>query len=297
MIKKDGAVLIMVLLIMAVVVGGVISIEQWASKDYDYSQQLYASNQSAFYIHSAIKVAVKLLDNDDNKYDSIKDDWMNLPPFRVNDFTVVSMKIIPLNAKIDINNIKNKDSKLVSRTQIAVSTIFKDANVDVPEYFKRLLLWIKGDKSYGDYELGYQPIKGAFFSLKEIDFVYGLRTFSDRFHNFFTVEDTSGKININFASKKVIEAYLPEIADCAEDIIKYREKKPFENITQIRNVGCISDKDYLKIQPYITTTSNLFAVRINVVINGMNSYATALISRTSKKSRLVKYFEGKGFYE
>lgn len=297
MIKKRGAVLIMVLLIMAVVVGGVLSIEQWASKDYDYSQQLYVSNQSAFYIHSAIKVAVKLLDNDNNKYDSINDDWADLPPFRVNESTIVSMKIIPLNAKIDINNIKNKNSKLVTRTQIAVSTIFKDANVDVPEYFKRLLLWMKGDKSYGDYEFGYQPVKGDFFSLKEIDFVYGLSTFSDRFHNFFTVEDTSGKININFASKKVIEAYLPEIADCAEDIIKYREKKPFENITQIRKVGCISDKDYLKIQPFITVTSNLFAVRINVVINNINSYATALISRASKKSGLVKYFEGKGFYE
>ncbi len=296
--NKKGAVLIMVLIITAALVGGVMVIERWASKDYDFSEQLYENNQSAFYFHSAIKVAIKLLDSDNNKYDSTKDVWFDLPPFRVNQSTVVSMNIYPLNAKIDINGIKGKNPTLVTRTQMAVDTFFKDYSVNAIEYFKALLTWMNYKSNLGsDYEFGYHPIKGPFYSLKEIDFVKGLSMFSERFHNYFTVDSSSAKININFASKKVIEAYLPEIADCAEDIIKYREKKPFENITQIRNVKCISDKNYLKIQPYITTVSKMFAVRIDVNTNNTNRYATVLISRAYGKPRVIKYFEGKGFYE
>ncbi len=296
--KKSGAILIMVLLVMAVVVSGVMVIEKLASKDYDFSEQLYINNQSAFYFHSAIKVAIKLLENDDNKYDSKNDTWANLAPFRVNNSTVVSMSISPVNAKININNIKGKNSKLVVRTQLAANIIFKDASVNVPQYFKLLLGWMNYKTEQNDeYEDGYHPIKGPFFSLKEINFVKGLSTFSDEFHNFFTVDGNSGKININFAPKTVMEAYLPEIADCAEDIIKYRKKKPFENVTQIRNVECVSDKNYLKILPYITTKSSIFAVKIDINTSGIDRYATALISKNGSKAKLLKYFEGKGFYE
>ncbi len=296
--SKKGAVLIMVLLIMAVVVSGVIAIEKIASKDYDIAEQLYINNQSSFYFHSAIKIATKLLENDNNKYDSKNDIWFNLPPFRVNNSTVVSMAIIPVNEKININNIRGKNGDLVVRTQKAVNIIFKDQSVNVPEYFKELLTWM-GYKNNGseNYTKGYHPIKGKFFSLKEIDFVHGMPMFANRFHNYFTVDGPSGKININFASQRVIESYLPEIADCAEDVIRYRKKKPFENITQIRKVACINDKNYLQIQPYITTKSNIFAVNIDVDINGINRYATALISRISGGVKILKYFEGKGFYE
>ncbi len=288
----------MVLIVMAAVVVGVIAVEEMASKDFDYSQGIYVDNQASFYFHSAIKVAEKLLKEDNTTYDSENDIWASLPPFKVNDSTIISMQITPLNAKIDINDIVNKNLKLVVRTQKAAEKIFKDSGENVISYFKSLLEWIgyKGQPLEG-YEYGYHPIRGPFYSLKEIDFVRGLNGFSSRYHNIFTVENTSGKININFASKDVIEAYLPEIADCAEEIIKYRQKEPFKNITQIRKVICISDKQYLSIQPYITTQSYLFSVTVDVDINNMHRHATVLIQRKGGMIKVLKYFEGKGYYE
>ncbi len=296
--SRNGAVLIMVLLIMAVVVAGVMAIERWASENYNYAENLYVDNQGAFYMHSAIKVVKRLLIDDNNKYDSPEDTWANLPVFKVNNDTSISVKVEPLNAKININNIVGKDLKLVVRTQEAIQKILEANGANPPQYFKSLLEWIKYKPSNPQqYAFGYHPTGQPFFSLKEIDFAKGMSNFSASYHNYFTVENTSGKININFASKDVLEAYLPEIADCAEDIIKYRKKKPFENITQLLKVGCISDKEYLKIQKYVTTKTHMFAVHIDVEINGTHRYATVLISRNSAVVKVLKYFEGVGFYE
>ncbi len=296
--NRSGAVLIMVLIIMAAVVVGVITVEEMASKDYDYSQSLYVDNQANFYIHSAIKVAKKLLEDDKTRYDSKKDIWATLTPFKADSNTVISMRIDPMNAKININNIVNKNLKLVVRTQRAAEKIFKDNGDNPPKLFKELLRWMLYKKGADEgYPPEYHPIRGSFYSLKEIDFVQSMEGFSERYHNYFTASRASGKININFASEEIIKAYLPEISSCAEEIIKYREKKPFKNITQIRKVGCVSDKAYLDIQRYITTSSSLFCVRIDVEINGMHRYATAVLERRGSSVRTVKYFTGKGYYE
>ena len=189
---------------------------------------------------------------------------------------------------------------MAKRTADAVKQILsqKDIYGNAVSY---ILGWIdklhEYDENYYQNHLPpYKPAKERFYSLKEIDYVKGLNKFAERFSTYFTV-DGNIAININFADKKVIEAYLPEVADAADDIIAYRKRHPFENITQLRNVTGISDSQYLSIQPYITTTSYNFIVKIVVNI-GKNKYnATALIKREAGQTELIKYFEGKPPYE
>lgn len=277
--NSKGTILIMTLLIMTAVVAGIMVINEKTSKEYDFTQQLYTDTQSSFYFHSAIKIATRLLKEDDNKFDSSKDDWYFLPPFRVNNFTTVSMSITPTNAFIGINNLKSHNKNLSQRTKNALVSLLDESKFNTDEIIKKL-----------------EDKKEDFFSLKEMDFFLNLDEFSSFMHKYLTTNNGSGKININFASEDVINSYLPEISDCTEDIIKHREKNPFKNITQLRELGCISDDIYLKIQPYITTKSDTFVVKIEVIMYDIHRYATVILERSPGHVKIVKYFEGKGFY-
>jgi len=277
--NKKGTILIMTLIIMAAVVTGIMMINEKTSKEYDFAQQLYIDTQSSFYFHSAIKIATRLLKEDDNELDSSKDDWYFLPPFKVNSFTTVSMNITPANAFININNLQSHNKNLSKRTENALVNLLDESRFNTDETMKKL-----------------KDEKDNFFSLKEIDFLLDLDGFSNAMHRYLTTNNDYGKININFASEDVLNSYLPEVSDCTEDIIKHREKNPFKNITQLRDLGCISDDIYLKIQPYITTSSNIFVVKIEVIMYDVHRYAMVILRRSSGYIKTIKYFEGKGFY-
>ncbi len=285
-------ILIAVLIVMVALVSMVMVIENRSSKNFDYSSKLLMENQAALYFNSAISVAKRLLEDDKNSYDSPDDDWYNLPPFRANNDTIVSMSIMPANARIDINGLVSSNKDLAERTKTAFLTIVNSKGDNADKMYRDIVGWMKPST-----EPGYAKKIRSFYSLKEIDYVKGLKGFSEDFHNYFTVADTKGKINVNFAPVDVIEAYLPEIGDCALDIVKYRKNQVFKNVTQLRDVGCISDEQYLKILPYITTSSSLFDVRVDVKIEDGDFEAEMLMERVGSYVKVLKYFEGKGFYE
>ena len=296
-LNNRGVILIVVLITMAALVSMVLVLERRSSVNFDYSSRLLMQNQAALYFSSAIKVAKKLLKNDNNGYDAEEDEWFNLPPFKASSDTLVSLSIFPVNAKININGVIDKNKTLRAKIQSAFLYILSDRGENGSDMLKNLLLWFS-PKSANDYtDLPYKPTRKPFYSLKEVDYVKGFGSFSSKFHNYFTAADTMGKININFAPKEVIENYLPQLSDCVDDIVDYRKKKPFKNITELRNVGCISDEVYLKVLPYITTKSTLFDVRIGVKIGDESFQAEALLKREGKSVKVLKYFEGKGFYE
>ncbi len=285
-------VLIAVLIVMVALVSMVMIIENRSSKNFDYSSKLLMENQAALYFNSAISITKRLLEDDNNNYDAPDDDWFSLPPFRVSDDTIVSMSIMPANARININGLISSNKDLAERTKAAFFEIVNSKGDNADKMYSDVIDWMKPNSN-----TGYAKKVRSFYSLKEIDYVKGLKGFSQDFHNYFTVVDTKGKINVNFAPVDVIEAYLPEIGDCAEDIAKYRKNQPFKNVTQLRDVGCMSDEGYLKILPYVTTLSSFFDVRVDVKIGDEDFQAKMLMERAEKHVKIIKYFEGKGFYE
>jgi len=285
---------------MATCVAGVITIEEWVANNCDWSQRFYQMNQTNLYIQSALKVAKKVLERDDNDYDAENETWATLPPIPLKGGEV-NIKIVPTNARLNLNLLLSHNKKVKNRVKKAIRQIFIHNGADEMS-LDCLLAWIEKDKNYDEtYYLThipvYRPRKQPFYSLKEVDYVEGLAGFSDKFYPFFSVDTESEKININFAGEEVIRAYLPEIAQCASEIVEYRKKRPFKNITQLRNVAGITDNDYLAVQPFITTKSDRFAVRIEVNLSNYQYYATALIKRKERRTQIIKYFEGKGFYE
>jgi len=298
-LNNRGSILIVVLIFTAVLAAGAVTLLDEVSNDLDWTQRLYQNNQASFYVHSALKYVKKMISDDNNDYDSDDDAWADLPSVPIKG-GFISVQVMPANAKIDINEISSDDKAVEKRTINALKQILSENDTD-ENAVSYIGEWIdkkqKYDESYYQDRLPpYHPDKEPFYSLKEIDYVEGLDQFAEKFGSYFTV-DGGQSININFAGKSTLEAYLPEIANAAGNIIKYRKKHPFENITQLRNVQGINDNQYLTIQPYITTTSDNFIIKIVVNFGKKEYNATALIRRVGGQTKLVKYFEGKSSYE
>jgi len=297
-LKNKGVILILLLLIVASCSAALTMITLWVSKSEEWSNRLYVQNRAYIFIYTAFKVSKELLKNDSNNYDSRQDIWANIPPMPIRGGDV-SITLIPTNSKIDLNLLFSSDLKVKKRTEKAILKIFTQYGYE-KEMLENLRAWcekrFEADTYFYTSRLPpIRPRKTIFYSLKEVDFVKGMSNFSKKFHRFFTVNGSS-KININFASKEVIESYIPEIEFEIDNLLSYRKKYPFKNITQIKKIINVSDETYLKIQPFITTKSDTFIVKILVNIDSYRFIATGIIKRDGKKVKLIKYFEGKGFY-
>lgn len=68
----------------------------------------------------------------------------------------------------------------------------------------------------------------------------------------YNEQTTDKKVNINTAEKEDLTALNGIGPAIADDIIAYRQEKPFENIEDIKNIKRIGDKTFEKIKDSIT---------------------------------------------
>jgi type II secretory pathway component PulK len=313
--SNRGVILIFVLIVISFAVGIVLMINKNSTEKYEKTMNIYFENQASLYAFTAVKAVSKALEDDDNSYDSADDDWYSIPPLPIKD-GFVSVKVIPLNKKIDINKIiysdakhKNEAKKIRQRYLNAIKTVFENiyesdntsAGLNAPS-LGVLIDWIDEDSKinedggdeqglfYENNDKTYTVKNRLLESLYELNYIEGFNLLYSRGKNYLTVLSKENKININFASKQVIEAFLPEVADYAEDIISYRQDSPFKDISQIRNVG-IDDETYLKILKYISVKSSLFKLKILVIVNSVSFNYEAVVQRDNGKTKILKYIE------
>jgi hypothetical protein len=96
----------------------------------------------------------------------------------------------------------------------------------------------------------------------------------------------SNRVNINTAPRQVLEAAFTfggDYREIAERIIRQRKIKPFESIEELRKSLFRYSGSIEKCQPYITTVSNFFTIRIT---------ATSGVAKASTIIALTK--DGKG---
>jgi len=157
-LNNKGSILVVVLIFTAILAAGAVSLLGKVALNLDRSEQLLEFNQAGFYIHSAIASIESIINNDNNGYDSNEDIWANLPPISIKD-GLISIQVMPANAKININNISSSDAATAKRVADAVEKLTNYQNRIPP----------------------YKPAKKPFYSLKEIDYVNGLAEFSEKF--------------------------------------------------------------------------------------------------------------------
>ncbi|GMT47918.1 MAG: hypothetical protein IEMM0007_1484 [bacterium] len=268
-LKTKGSVLIAVLIVVAASLSLLLLKNEKVVAQYNEVASAHKIQQGYIYCDSVIKGITRLLEDDKNTYDSSEDLWAVLPTLPTTE-GYITIVVVPLNSRISITEVSSRNEKLRRRTEDAVERLLSDSSEQID---------LESLRNLRPYSLGELRLLPGFSSLPKDVLGY------------FTVEDTAGKLNINFAGESVMAAFLPEIEPLTEAIIKYRESKPFKDISQIRKVPGMTDDVYLAIQPYITVSSSFFYVFAEAEVGGTKTRAGAIVKKGSGKIKILKYFE------
>ncbi len=116
-----------------------------------------------------------------------------------------------------------------------------------------------------------------------------------RIRSYVTVHG-DGKINVNYASKYVIESLSGEMdAALAQMIIEQRKIKPFDSITELRDVPGMTDGIYDAIKKFVTVnpTEQYYTVVSRGSVDNMSCTIAAILekNRKAKDIKTILYKE------
>jgi hypothetical protein len=105
----------------------------------------------------------------------------------------------------------------------------------------------------------------------------------------------SSRVNINTAPRQVLEAAFTfggDYREIAEEIIKRRQEKPFESIEELRKSLFKYSASIEKCQPYITTVSSFFTIRITVTSGVAKASTIIALTKDGKEVQTVAIMSG-----
>lgn len=275
--NTKGSILIVVLLIITALLAITLLRGEHVSAEYETVTKMKNRMQGYIYCATTIKGITNLLGDDSNYYDGPDEIWASLPPLPTPD-GMVSAYVVPLNSRIPLLSLLSKKEDLSNRVASSFEKLKSSVGID------KLIEWLSAHTPYSIGEL-------------EFNSKFESEGFNKDLLSYYTVEQTGGKININFAPPEVLTAFLPELEPYVDDILSYRESSPFKDISELRRVPGITDEIYLEVQPYITVKSSYFYIFTTSDVNGTTSSAQAIVRRDRKRVSVVKYFEdAKDYY-
>lgn len=105
----------------------------------------------------------------------------------------------------------------------------------------------------------------------------------------------SNRVNINTAPRQVLEAAFTfggDYREIAEEIIRQRQKKPFESIEELRKSLFRYSASIEKCRPYITTASSFFTIRITATSGVAKASTIIALTKDGKKVQTVAIMSG-----
>ena len=221
-----------------------------------------------------------------------------------------SITVVDENSKLNVNLLKNKTGRL-NRTRIdqllrlidllnqkhadhshigygMVPSIIdwtdNDDEVTCLPFIKRENLG--AESSYYDrLNPPYKCKNRAFDTVEELMLLKGVTPqVFDRIRDYITVKG-DGKININSASKRVLESLSEKMdAVLAQRIIDRRKFKPFASITELRDVPGMTDSVYYAIKKTATImpTARYYNVTSRGDVDNLSCTIAAILRRNTK---------------
>ena len=295
--NQNGSVLIFVLIFVAFTLGVVTLMHQQAGISMEDSATLQHEYQSSIYAMSAIEAVRELLEDDDNSYDEDGETWALLPPFPV-EGGFISITITPTDGRIPLNLMDNDND---TTYYDACKGAMKELELD--EYTCSVIKdWIDENHEISDmgeesitYEIDgrtYHVKNGQMETLRELMFINkakdNFNVMSDHFTNIGT-----GKLNLNFVTREALIGLIPSLAPYADDIIEYRKKNIYKDVSNIMNAATIPMNVFNNSVNLLSVKSSFFYVKTEVNLNDVSRFYHVLLSRDGTRTRVVKYIEGK----
>lgn len=293
---KKGSILVTVMIIIAASTTLALFIHEKTVNAYGTVINLHNDYQGAIYAMTAIEALEMLFQYDEANYDGPKDLWMNIPSVPLDEKGFMTAYIKPLNAKIPMAALSSKNEDVRKRAEDALDEILRTNDITEPNIYE-LLTWVGATDPTGERfdENGapYSMKSSQLQTLMELAFIPSFKDDYKKIIPFISIAGDENKINLNLASKEVINAYVPELSPYVEDIISIRENEPFKDVSAIYNLmGSAMQEEYSKILPYIDVKSSLFYVKIELNIGEDNLYYHLLVKRNGTSVSTLKYIEG-----
>ncbi|MFC1867804.1 type II secretion system minor pseudopilin GspK [Thermodesulfobacteriota bacterium] len=279
--EKKGAALIITLLVITTLTGLVIGFSRESGTELNlsgYSRDSHRAYQAA---GTGISFALSLLDRDqDRNVDSLDDEWNRFGeiPFPESLPPEISFtgRIRDESGKLNVNFLRDETGAIGADGESRISILFNA--LELPEYLVDPLLdWLDGDdikrldgaESYYYRNLGipYDCANSPLLTIRQIFLVKGFNLYSLKngetgLLDYITIH-TDGKININTASREVLQSIGEGLdAESADAIIQYRKMRPFSNPDDLKNVAGINADLYDKIKEFITVNSGAFSIEV-----------------------------------
>jgi|WetSurMetagenome_2_1015567.scaffolds.fasta_scaffold37231_2 general secretion pathway protein K len=303
---KEGVVLILVLAVCALFYILIANFKTDQGMDRALAYNFKGSIQTQYLGSAGVEAAMSILAEDDNEYDSDDEDWAKFPQFMMVASGSLEDMIIEGNitdecSKLDINSLVELSGDKYVKNEFRAAQLEKLMVVvlkidilpqEAEDLINNICDWIdmdnepqpKGgaeDEYYKTLDEPYDCKDGPMDSPEEILLVKGMKK-----EWFYGTEDYKGigqfitagtgsmgkgVVNVNTASKEVLESLAPGIDESVvEKIIGCR---PFKKINEV--LGCIEDynnlvsdpiNDPAKLQAMLDVKSNMFSVDIKGTI-------------------------------
>ncbi len=292
---KKGSILITVMVVITACTSLALFINEKSLAAYGTVISLQNDYQGAIYAMTAIEALEMAFQYDEASYDAADDIWMQIPTIPLdNGFMTITMK--PLNAKVPMAALNSKDENIKERAQNALSELMRELEITEPDIYE-LLTWIGASDPTGERfdENGapYSMKSAQLQTLAELALLPSFQTEYKKLIPYISIAGDGNKINVNLASKEVINAYVPELAPYTDQIISTRETEPFKDVSAVYNImGAAMQDEYSKILPFIDVKSSLFYIKIELNIGDDNIYYHLLVQRNGSSVSPLKYIEG-----
>lgn len=292
---RQGSILITVIIVVSISITLATYIYEQAIKSYGVVLSQQNEYQGAIYAMTVIKALEVIFEYDTTRSDGPGDVWNLIPAIPVdNGFLTITLR--PINAKFPLNSLANDNEEIRDRYARALDILLSDNNMssdiryDIESYLGT------GNPTSERIDTSSSPYNYKGAKLSSLAEAYYITSIGDNFNQlteFVSMGDPNSKINLNFVSREIMVAIIPELEPFADAIITAREESDLTDVSEIYNIIGIGSQDVY------TTTLNFFDVKsiymyakLELTIGDNTQFYHVLYNKNGNKVTPIKYIEG-----
>ena len=298
---QRGAALVFVLMVLTILAVAVFAFSDTSQLDATHARNFRDGARAFFLARAGVEHGMVLLEEDDNDFDTLQEEWAQDPQALELGDGRIEIRIQDEERKFNINLLALGAGEGAGARGEMIKRLFDQLGVG-ETFLPYLIDWIDDDQeemppgsegAYYDALPHPYPVKNApIEALSDLAAVAAAgEAIFEKFgvagtqpgprvdeNQYLTVYST-GEVNINTAGTDVLMSLSSAITEgVAQEIVSYREARPFEKETDLRDLPVVRDI-FGDIQEIITTLSTNFLIVATARVNGVERCIRAHVQR------------------
>ncbi len=302
--KRHGSALIFVL--MTIVFVAIITLElskisQRHVADVIHTQEAAKALAAA---KAGVSLARAILKEDNRNFDALSDVWAEKTlPISVGGGEV-TIEIEDEQAKLDLNRLIDPFGNINGKVKTQIERLFAGFNMSMA-LVEPIIDWIDADNqahSWGAESAFYQTLKPSYLAkngpldtFSELRLIKGFSNLafwkdSGDPQHFLTIYSTDGRVNINTAGVQVLASLSDALGK--KIISRIIERRPFESLSEIKQIEGLADEVYQEIDGSLAVRSQFFTIKSTGRFGRSEKSITAVVYRDANEVQIIYWSEG-----